>query len=102
MKVERWDAERDGPLSEAALKQKLERRGYRVSRYVYLPGTYFPDHSHEIDKLDAVLSGSFRMKMGDEEVILEAGDCLAVPRDAVHSAEVVGNESVVSLDAIKE
>jgi mannose-6-phosphate isomerase-like protein (cupin superfamily) len=101
MKVESWDVKRDGPLSEAALRQKLERRGYRVSRYVYSPGTYFPDHSHHVDKIDAVLSGSFRMKMGNEEVILEAGDCLAVPRDAVHSAEVVGNEPVVSLDATK-
>ncbi len=38
------------------------------------------------------------MKIGDEEVILETGDSLVVPRDAVHSAEVVGNEPVVSLD----
>ncbi len=101
MKIESWDAERDGPLSEAALRRKLERRGYRVSRYVYPPGTYFPDHSHEIDKIDAVLSGRFRMRMGDDEAILEAGDCLAVPRGVVHSAEVVGNEPVVSLDATK-
>ncbi len=101
MKIESWDAERDGPLSEAALRRKLERRGYRVSRYVYPPGTYFPDHSHEIDKIDAVLSGRFRMRMGDDEAILGAGDCLAVPRGVVHSAEVAGNEPVVSLDATK-
>ncbi len=102
MKVERWDAERDGPLSEPVLRQKLARRGYRVSRYVYPPGTYFPDHSHGVDKIDAVLSGRFRMKMGSDEVTLEAGDCLAVPRGVVHSAEVVGDEPVISLDATKE
>ena len=102
MKVESWDVKRDGPLSEAALTQKLERRGYRVSRYVYSPGTYFQDHSHDIDKTDAVLSGRFRMRIGDEEVILEAGDSLAVPRGVVHSAEVVGNGPVVSFDATKE
>ena len=102
MKVERWDAERDGPLSEATLRRKLEKQRYRVSRYVYPPGTYFSDHSHDVDKIDAVLSGRFRMKMGDEEVVLEAGDCLAVPRGVVHSAEVVGNKPVISLDATKE
>ncbi len=101
MKIESWDAERDGPLSEAALRRKLDRRGYRVSRYVYPPGTHFPDHSHGVDKIDAVLSGRFRMRMGDDEAILEAGDCLAVPRGVVHSAEVVGNEPVISLDATK-
>ncbi len=102
MKVESWDVKRDGPLSEAALRQKLERRGYRVPGYLYSPGTYFQDHSHHADKIDAVLSGRFRMRIGDEEVILEAGDSLAVPRGVVHNAEVVGNEPVVSLDATKE
>lgn len=102
MKVESWDVERDGPLSETALRQKLQRRGYHVSRYVYPPGTYFPDHSHGVDKIDAVLSGRFRMKIGSDEVILEAGDCLTVPCGVVHSAEVVGNEPVISLDATKE
>ena len=80
---------------------KLESRGYRVTRYVYPPGTCFPDHSHDIDKIDAVLVGQFMMQMDGESVILEAGDILAVPRGAVHRAEVVGSESVVSLDAVR-
>ena len=102
MKIEPWNIAREGPLSEAALRRKLEQRGYRVSRYVYQPGTYFPDHSHGVDKIDAVLSGRFRMKIGSDEAILGAGDCLIVPRGVVHSAEVMGNEPVVSLDAVKE
>jgi mannose-6-phosphate isomerase-like protein (cupin superfamily) len=48
-----------------------------------------------------VLAGRFRMEMEGESVILQAGDCLAVPRGMLHNAEVVGNESVVSLDAVK-
>jgi mannose-6-phosphate isomerase-like protein (cupin superfamily) len=99
--VERWDPARDGPFSEAALAVKLRARGYRVSRYVYPPGTTFPDHTHAIDKIDAVVSGRFRMTMGRRAVVLEAGDCLAVPRGAVHRAEVVGDEPVVSLDATR-
>ena len=39
--------------------------------------------------------------MGDVDAVLEAGNCLAVPRGAVHSAEVVGDEPVVSLDATR-
>lgn len=101
MEVWRWDSERDGPLSEEALRGDLERRGYHVARYVYPPGTRFPDHSHGVDKIDAVLSGRFRMTMHGREVVLEAGDRLAVPRGTVHSAEVVGDEDVVSLDATR-
>ncbi|MFQ5458900.1 MAG: cupin domain-containing protein, partial [Myxococcota bacterium] len=47
-------------------------------------------------------SGRFRMTMNGASVVLGAGDCLAVPRGTVHSAEVVGDEPVVSLDAIRE
>ena len=102
MYLERWDSKADGPLTEKRLRQKLQQRGYHVTRYVYPPGTSFPDHTHSIDKIDGVLSGRFRMVLEGKEVILEAGDCLAVPRGSVHSAEVVGDEPVVSLDATKD
>jgi quercetin dioxygenase-like cupin family protein len=101
VKVEHWSSQRDGVLTEAALRRKLEGRGYKVTRYVYTPGTVFPDHAHSVDKLDAVLSGRFLMTMNGKEVILEAGDCLAVPRGTVHSAAVVGGQDVVSLDGTK-
>lgn len=101
MKVERWQPEVDGPLSEQAMRRKLEQRGYRVNCYTYPPGTHFPEHTHNIDKMDAVLAGRFRMSMGGQTVILEPGNCLAVPRGTPHSAEVVGDEPVVSLDATK-
>ncbi len=101
MQLQRWNHERDGSPTEETVRRKLEAQGYHVSRYVYPPGTCFPDHSHAVDKIDAVLSGRFRMVLEGQEVILEAGDCLAVPHGAVHSAEVVGDEPVVSLDAVK-
>jgi mannose-6-phosphate isomerase-like protein (cupin superfamily) len=100
MDVEHWDEQRDGPFSESALRRKLEDRGYRVSRYVYPPGTFFPDHTHAVEKVDAVASGRFRMTTGEGEVVLESGDCLRVPGGTVHSAEVVGDEPVVSLDGV--
>jgi quercetin dioxygenase-like cupin family protein len=101
MSVEHWNTEVDGPLTEEGLRRKLEARGYAVSRYVYPPGTYFPPHTHAVDKIDGVLSGRFRMTMGGESLVLAAGDCLAVPRGQSHSAEVVGGEPVVSLDAVR-
>ena len=101
MHVEHWDTNREGPLSEEALRRRLEARGYVVTRYVYPPGTYFPPHTHDVDKIDAVLSDRFRMTMQGHTVILEAGDTLVVPRGAEHDAEVVGDEPVISLDAVK-
>jgi mannose-6-phosphate isomerase-like protein (cupin superfamily) len=48
-----------------------------------------------------VLAGRFRMTLQGREVVLEPGDCLAVPRGALHSAEVEGGAPVISLDAVK-
>ena len=101
MKVHKWNAETDGPLSETGLINKLEKMGYRCTRYTYPRGTYFPDHSHSDDKIDAVLKGEFKISMSGKSVLLNAGDYVFVPKGEVHSAEVVGNESVVSIDAIK-
>ena len=83
------------------MRARLEALGYTVHCYVYPPGTHFPDHSHSMDKIDAVLSGRFRMVMQGQEFVLEAGDYLAVPHGVIHSAEVVGNEPVISLDAVR-
>jgi len=101
VKIDRWDREKDGLPSEDALRRKLVAEGYEVERWVYPPGCRFPAHSHDVDKKDAVVSGRFRLTMHGVVVVLEAGDALEIPRGTVHAAEVVGNESVVSLDAIR-
>jgi len=96
-----WDTARDGPLSEAALRTRMEADGYAVTRYVYAPGTVFPTHSHGVDKLDAVVSGRFRLTLPDGPVVLQGGDRLFVPRGLRHAAEVVGDRPVVSLDGVR-
>jgi mannose-6-phosphate isomerase-like protein (cupin superfamily) len=101
IRVERWDRQKDGEPTEPVLRRRLEARGYRVARYVYPPGTVFVTHTHEEDKIDAVVSGRFLLSMSGEDVVLDAGDALEVPRQTPHRAEVVGEEPVVSLDAVR-
>ncbi len=101
MRVRHWDDTVDGPLSESAMRRKLESAGYLVSRYTYPPGTSFPEHSHHLDKIDAVLTGRFRMVVAGHFAILGPGDWVEVPRGVHHAAAVVGDEPVVSLDAAR-
>lgn len=100
MAVQRWNTS-DGPATEAALRAKLESLGYAVAKYVYEPGTVFPDHRHGVDKIDAVVSGRFRLVVGGHLAVLGPGDWVSIPRGSVHSAAVIGDEPVVSLDAVK-
>jgi quercetin dioxygenase-like cupin family protein len=101
MAVHRWNAALDGPLSEDALRRKLEAAGYLVARYTYPPGTHFPEHTHEVDKIDGVLSGRFRLVVAGHLAVLGPGDWIEVPRGVRHSATVVGDDPVVSLDAVR-
>jgi quercetin dioxygenase-like cupin family protein len=101
MAVHRWNSAIDGEFSEAALREKLERQGYSVARYIYPPGTVFPDHRHDVDKIDAVIAGRFRLVIGGHVAVLGPGDWVEVPRGVVHNAAVVGDEPVVSLDAVR-
>ncbi len=100
--IEPWDESKWGSPSEENLRRKLTSEGYSVARYVYPKGTLFSDHTHSVDKKDVVLEGKFLITLEGEEFLLRAGDSIEVPRNAVHSARVVGEESVVSLDAVKE
>jgi quercetin dioxygenase-like cupin family protein len=100
MEIETWD-DAWGQLSESSMKRRLEAQGFVVSRYVYPPGTRFGDHKHGVDKKDAVLKGRFLIRAVGRDFLLGPGDALSVPAGTIHSAEVVGGEEVVSLDAVK-
>jgi quercetin dioxygenase-like cupin family protein len=101
MAVRHWNTTVDGEFSEAALRDKLHGLGYRVARYTYEPGTVFPDHTHGVDKIDAVVTGRFRLVIGGHLAVLGPGDWIEVPRGVVHNAAVIGDDPVVSLDAVK-
>ncbi len=101
IRLEPWDPGRDGELSEDAMQKKLESFGYYANAYTYTPGTRFAAHTHGVDKIDGVLSGRFRVQMQGREVILEAGDLVWVPQGTLHSAEVIGADPVVTLDAVR-
>ena len=92
--VKHWD-------SEGEMLRDMRAEGFQPHRYTYPPGTVFPPHTHDHDKIAAVLSGTFRIIMGGEAIILKTGDGVLVPEDTLHSAEVIGNESVISVDAPK-
>jgi quercetin dioxygenase-like cupin family protein len=90
-----------GPLGERAMRERLEAEGFLVSLYHYSPGTYFPAHTHSVDKKDTVLRGRLQIGWDGGWAVLEPGDMIEIPAGFSHSAEVVGSETVISLDATR-
>jgi len=100
--IEHWDDTRWGPLNQKNMRRKLVDDGYpSVSCYTYPRGTVFAEHTHPVDKKDAVLEGEFAITIEGEEFLLRAGDVIKVPSETIHQAEVRGSTPVVSLDAAK-
>ena len=100
LKVFHWDPAW-GAVSEKRMREQLEEAGFDVSRYIYPPGTYFPPHTHAVHKRDTVLKGKLKIAWDGGTVVLEVGDMIEIPAGALHSAEVMGAEPVLSLDATK-
>jgi quercetin dioxygenase-like cupin family protein len=100
MRVERWDPRRDGALTEAALRHKIETRGYQVSKCDWPAGTVVAPEANPRERLDAVLSGLVRITIDEESAILAAGDMVFVPRGAVRGAQVVGASPALSFNAV--
>jgi mannose-6-phosphate isomerase-like protein (cupin superfamily) len=96
-RLERWHPS-DGPATEKRLMGLMESEGYEVASYAYREGTVFPAHEHAQDKCDAVLQGTLRIVVGGETFDLGPGDRLYLPAGTRHSAQVVGNVTVLSLD----
>lgn len=100
MRIERWDARRDGPLSQTALQQKLEARGYQVSALSYPGGTVAAAPADFGERIQAVVTGLLKVTIDGESAILTAGDLVFVPRGAVRRLEVVGPSPALCLEGV--
>jgi quercetin dioxygenase-like cupin family protein len=100
MRIERWDARRDGPVTESALRKKVENYGYKVSTLAWPGGTIVPAQAHIVERADAVVTGIIKLTLDGESAILTAGDIVYVPKGVVRRVEVVGSYPAHCLEAI--
>ena len=65
------------------------------------PGIGIPPHVHENeDEVFQVLSGEVEMTVGENSVILKAGDLIFCPRGIPHSWKVIGNQKARAMLSI--
>lgn len=101
IRLERWDVKSEGSFSQEGVIRKLSIWGFKAKKHVYPAGTHVPDEAVDYDRIDAVLSGHFKVTLEGEELVLRAGDCLFIPRGTPRSAEVIGNQQVMCLEGYK-
>lgn len=60
-------------------------------------GGFMPHHTNTVEHEQYVLSGSARVKSGDQTFEAHAGDILFIPAGEAHSYETIGDEAYVFL-----
>lgn len=101
LRLERWDAKADGPLTAASLVQKLLILGYEGPRSVHAAGSVLPDTTYETETVCAVLTGEFKIVIEGQSMALKPGESLFIPPGMTYTAEVVGTNPVVRYEAKK-
>jgi quercetin dioxygenase-like cupin family protein len=94
----RWP-ESAGQITINKIRARLEQEGLRPTRFEMVPGDVYGDHAHPEAEIRWVVSGRMRVLVNQEELILEPGDRLDLAANVVHSADVFGEEVVVTLCA---
>jgi quercetin dioxygenase-like cupin family protein len=94
----RWQ-ESAGQITINKIRARLEQEGLSPTRFEMVPGDVYGNHAHPEAEIRWVVSGRMRIVVGYDEIILEPGDRLDLAANVVHSADVVGEEVVVTLCA---
>jgi quercetin dioxygenase-like cupin family protein len=63
-----------------------------------LTGHTVPRHTHSHEQIGMVYSGKARLRIGDEERIVQKGDFYCIPSNVPHSDTCIGEEPFVMLD----
>ena len=100
MRIDRWDPRKDGPVTETALRMKVQANGYEVSTLAWPAGTVVPAQTQDKERVDAVVTGIVKITLDGESAILTAGDIVYVPRGSVRRVEVVGSATARCIDAV--
>jgi quercetin dioxygenase-like cupin family protein len=74
--------------------------GVQVIRAEMAPGIDFALHTHPHEQIIVVLEGTLHFTVGDEEQDVRAGGVIHAPPGVPHGGRVVGDERVVTIEAL--
>lgn len=100
IRVEQWDARRDGPLSEEALQNKIEALGGVVKARTYPAAVATPAPLAEADVIVGVVRGLIKITAEGEQKLLAAGDIALIPGGAPAAVELAGPSTALCLEAV--
>jgi quercetin dioxygenase-like cupin family protein len=95
-----WGELEPEPVLPGITRQVVHGERQTMVRYVYAPGSDFPVHAHPEEQITVVVSGRIAFEIDGSRVELGAGQVAVIPPNVPHGAEVIGNETVETFNAL--
>jgi unsaturated pyranuronate lyase len=96
MEHRRWDSEPVEQLNDSIGRQMLHTETMTVARIHLAAGAVVPRHQHENEQVANVIAGRLRFVVGEEELLVGAGESIALPANVPH--EVTALEDALVID----
>jgi quercetin dioxygenase-like cupin family protein len=97
MEITTWKQIKEDVLNPLAGRKALHGKMITLARFRFDKGNKVAMHHHPNDQITTVESGSVRFIMNGEEVLLKAGDMVAVPPDVPHANEALEDTVIVEI-----
>ena len=97
MELRRWHAEPIEQLNDGVGRQMLHTETMTVARIYLAAGAVVPRHQHVHEQVANVISGRLRFVVGEEELVVEAGESVALPANVPHEVTVLEDALVIDV-----
>ena len=91
-----WNSVELESLNPLLQRQLVVGEDIMVARVLLKKGCIVPEHSHINEQLTYILEGALKFWIDGKEIVVRAGETLAIPRNMPHKAEAL--EDTVDLD----
>jgi quercetin dioxygenase-like cupin family protein len=85
---------------EGVARQTVHGSSQTLVRYIYQPGSVFPEHCHPEEQITIVLSGSIDFTVAGSPLTLTSGEIALIPANVPHGACVSGKDVVETLNTM--
>jgi quercetin dioxygenase-like cupin family protein len=97
MQIHTWTGIAEETLNPLARRKALHGKNITVARFRFDKGNQVASHHHGNDQITIVEKGAVRMVVGDEVLVLKAGDMVHVPPDVPHANEALEDTVIIEV-----
>ncbi len=99
MKVYRWSEMAKEQMNASIARQVIHSERMTVARIHLSKGGLVPAHRHPSEQMTMLERGRLRFTVEGESVVLQPGELLHIPSDALHHVEALEDSVAVDLFA---